>query len=96
MKCGYPKKMVANILDSMKKKPRLLQKKQRDIPSSTENEFVVVSTFGRDKKLTKILDQVQSNSKSIKFEYIKKQTPLFKISFVNPKTLHLALPMVKQ
>ena len=59
------------------KKRCLLEKKKRDTSAFTDDEIIVVSTFGCDKKLTKILDQVQSNSNYIKFKYVKKTGPSF-------------------
>ena len=92
VKCGYPKKMVKNIVDSMKRKPRLLEKKKKVLSSFTDDDIVVVSTFGADKKLTKILDRVQSNSKNMKFKYVHKTGPSLKNLLCKSKDIALGSP----
>ena len=69
IKCNYLKKLVEDIFDKVKKMERVLTKRVKE--EEEDNSVMVVSTYGRDKKLVKTLQRIEKHS-SIKFRYAKK------------------------
>ena len=72
-KCGYPSKLLNNIMDKVKSLSRDLSPK-KDSKTSADERIMVVSTYGRDAPLTNILDQVEKKT-NLKFKYVKKTAP---------------------
>ena len=67
VKCSYPEKMVDNIFTKIEKLPRELKKKDKEEKKiDNDGKILVVSTHGRDEKLTKrwlsILKRVPTTS----------------------------------
>ena len=90
-KSEYPEKMIQNIIDKVKKQKRDLS--QKDKPTNSGDETILaISTFGRDKKLTKILERVEAKSKNIKFKYVKKTAPSLQNLLVKSKHASLGHP----
>ena len=89
---GYPKKMLRNIIDKVKNMERTLQKKEKSNNREEDDTIMAISTFGRDKKLTNILERVQKKSKNIKFKFVKKTAPSLKNLLVKSKIPALGSP----
>ena len=69
--CGYPKKMVENIIEKVKTLPRILVNKERNNIKNDNYPLRVVSTFGGDTELCDTLKSV-SGLIPFKLEYVKK------------------------
>ena len=91
-KSGYPKKMLKNIMKKVKMKNRTLDKREKKEKNDGDEKIMAVSTFGRDKKLTNILERVQTKSKNIKFEFVKKTSASLKNLLVKSKRVALGSP----
>ena len=91
-KSGYPKNMLLNIMEKVKKEKRTLCKKEKCENSDEDGKIMAVSTSGRDKKLTNILERVQTKSKYIKFKLVKKTAPSLKNLLVKSKRVALGSP----
>ena len=88
LKCGYPKRMLDSILDKVKKSQRSLDKKVKDT-DQTDNTIRVISTYGRDNGLVRILQRADKMNDKVNFTYVKKTAPSLQQILVNPK--HVAL-----
>ena len=87
LKCGYPTGMLDNILDKIKSQERVLQKQEKE--ALLDDKVRVISTFGRDEKLTKIFQKAEKNSNNVKFSYVKKTGPSLKNILIKPKSIVL-------
>ena len=85
-KCGYPMTMLTNIMEKVKAQERCLTKKDTDKPPG-EDKIMVISTFGRDKKLIDVVEKVQSEK--FKFQFVKKTAASFRNLLVKSKTIAL-------
>ena len=59
-KCGYPQKMLKNIMEKVKKMERSLEPVKR--PEKEEERVMVVSTYGRDQKLMEATKKIKKHS----------------------------------
>ena len=94
IKCNYPKKLIEDIFDKVKKMERVLAKKEKK-EEQDDNSVMVVSTYGRDSKLVKTLTQIEKQSKSIKFRYAKKTAASLNNMLVKSKEASLGKPKGK-
>ena len=69
--CGYPKRMVENIIEKVKTLPRILTNRERNNAHNDNYPLRVVSTFGGDTELCDTLDSV-SGLLPFKLDYVKK------------------------
>ena len=69
--CGYPNKLVENIIEKVKTLPRILINVERNGTSNNDNPLRVVSTHGADTELCDTLKSV-SELLPFKLEYVKK------------------------
>ena len=76
IRAHYPMKMLNNIIDKVKTLPRILNKQEKVNNDNKVDKIniTVVSTYGRDKPLTNILDNIPNKSK-FKFKYVKRTAP---------------------
>ena len=86
-RCGYPEKMLCNIMRKVMKCDRRLEKLATDVNLAADKDdaIMVISTFGRDKILTDITKSIEKHSDSIKFRYVKKTGPSLKNQLVKSK-----------
>ena len=94
IKSNYPKKLIDDIFNKVKKMERVLTKKQKK-DEQDNNEVMVVSTFGRDNKLIRTLQQIEKQSESIKFKYTKKTAASLSNMLVRSKEASLGKPKGK-
>ena len=87
-KCGYPQTLLTKIMEKVRSEERCLIKKDAEQPPG-DDKIIVISTFGRDKKLTDVVEKVQSEK--LKFQFVKKQPRHLKIYWSNQNLLHLGL-----
>ena len=59
------------MFNKVKAMKRTLMKKPKPVKPA-DNSVLVVSTFGRDKKLIKVLNRIEDTSRNITFRYAKK------------------------
>jgi len=72
--CGYPIKLVENIVEKVKRLPRTLTNTVKNDTSNDNFPLRVVSTFGCDTELCKTVQSV-SSLLPFKLEYVKKTGP---------------------
>ena len=88
-KCGYPQKLLNNIIKKVKTIKRSLENNKNETSERTDESIMVISTFGRDKKLTNILEKIETRTKNLKFKYIKKTAPSLNSLLTRPKNIAL-------
>ena len=92
-KCGYPEKMLNNIMEKVKKMERSLEPVKRE--EKEEDRVMVVSTFGRDQKLIEATEKIEKHSEQLKFKYVKKTGPSLRNTLVKSKKSSLGNPQGK-
>ena len=90
-KCGYPQKMLKNILDKVKKSERSLKTKEK-CEDDDDDAVMVISTFGRDRNLVETTKKIEKHSENLKFKYVKKTGPSFRNTLVQSKKSSLGKP----
>ena len=85
LKCGYPLRMLDNILNKVNAQERSLAKKEKNA-EDPDNCIRVISTHGRDDRLVNILKSAEKISKKISFKYVKRTAPSLHNILVKPKS----------
>ena len=96
LECKYPEKMIENIFEKIKKLPRVLERKDdADKQDKMDAEkLLVVSTHGCDRKLMKIIKDIEKKTETIEFTYLKKTGPSLQNLLVKSKRASLGDPFV--
>ena len=92
-KCGYPERMLNNIMQKVKKMERVLEPVKRT--EEKEDKVMVVSTFGRDQKLVEATKKIEKLSDKFQFKYVKKTRPSLRNTLVKSKKCSLGNPQGK-
>ena len=79
------------MFDKVKAMKRTLMKKPK-LEEPTDESILVVSTFGTDKKLVKVLKRIENTSNNITFRYAKKTASSLKNTLVKSKNASLGQP----
>ena len=90
-KCNYPVKMIQNILQKVAATKRCLEKRNKD-PSATDDKLLVISTYGRDRQLTNVMQDLEKNCEKLSFRYVKKTAPSLRNILTKSKNTALGPP----
>ena len=88
IKCGYPERMLENIINKVKQSERSLEKKVK-VTDQPDNTIRVISTYGRDERLVNILQRADQMNEKVHFNYVKKTAPSLQQILVKPKNIAL-------
>ena len=91
-RCGYPVRMLNNILGKVKSCERSLVKKVPPIQSTADDRVMVISTFGKDHDLVNVTKKIEKHSETIKFKYVKKTGPSLRNILIKSKISALGKP----
>ena len=88
LKCGYPQKMLDNIIKKVNAQERSLVKKDRSA-NEPDNTVRVISTYGRDEQLVNILQSADKLNGKVNFSYVKRTAPSLQNILVKSKNICL-------
>ena len=89
LKCKYPKKLVNDIIGKVQNLPRVL-KRNNVVPTSNNNtnDVIMVTTYGSDKPLQDIVDNLP-NKEKLSIRKVYKTAPSLKQMFFTPRKICL-------
>ena len=88
-KCGYPDTLLENIFNKVECSERDLLKKVRK--KDVDDKLLVISTYGRDNKLTKAVSGIEKWSNDFQFKFVKKTAPSLKNMLDKSKNVALGI-----